>query len=214
MKKVLESIVIILLAVVLPLSGKLELILTWPSLSIAAIGLILLFTQPEVPNKTDVSVNSKRDKNTALLILGGSLVAYQITLIDAAYISNYVPRFSDITTYIGLSLMVFGMVYRAYVIKYLGKFFTAQVTIMEDHQLIKAGPYKALRHPSYTAAFITFIGIAILFNSYIGAGYVLFIYFPIQTYRIRLEEKALTEKFGEDYSIYKNESKRMFPFIW
>ena len=43
-----------------------------------------------------------------------------------------------------------GVALRWYSVIYLGRFFTANVAILKDHQLVDTGPYRFVRHPSYT----------------------------------------------------------------
>ncbi|MCT4624259.1 MAG: isoprenylcysteine carboxylmethyltransferase family protein [Schleiferiaceae bacterium] len=214
MKKLIESVVVILLAVVLPLAGRLEWVLTWPAIAVAVIGMVMIYTQPPVPNLDEIEEHDADDKKTALLLLSSSIIGYQLALIDAAYISDKLPSAQDVSSWLGLGIMIFSMIYRWQVIKYLGRHFTAQVTILKDHKLITTGPYKSLRHPSYTAAFLTFTGISVLFGSMLSFIYLLVVILPIQAYRIRLEEKALLDTFGEEYRVYQSKTKKMFPYLW
>ena len=59
---------------------------------------------------------------------------------------------------IGLILFVLGLIIRWISIIHLGRFFTVNVAIAEDHQLVTTGPYRYARHPSYTGTLLIFLG--------------------------------------------------------
>src|SRR5205814_8840173 len=59
---------------------------------------------------------------------------------------------------IGVVLFVIGLTVRWASIIYLGRFFTVNVAIAQDHQLITTGPYRFVRHPSYTGNLFLFLG--------------------------------------------------------
>jgi hypothetical protein len=100
-----------------------------------------------------------------------------------------------------VALFVGGMVLRWYSIIHLGRFFTVNVAIAADHQLVETGPYRFVRHPSYTGALLAFIGFAIVLRNWAS---VLVISLPIAfafLYRINVEERALVQALGERYSL-------------
>ena len=111
-------------------------------------------------------------------------------------------------------LILTGMVMRLVAVKQLGKFFTVDVTIRKGHQLMKNGVYKYIRHPSYTGSLLSFIGYGISLNNYVALATVLIPVVGSFIYRINIEEKALTEQFGQHYSDYKTTTKRLIPFIY
>ncbi|KAJ7788276.1 hypothetical protein B0H14DRAFT_2398565, partial [Mycena olivaceomarginata] len=53
--------------------------------------------------------------------------------------------------------------------KTLGRHFTFEAVISEDHQLVKDGPHKYIRHLSYTGAVLAYIGLMIYYDvKYLG----------------------------------------------
>ena len=115
---------------------------------------------------------------------------------------------------IGVALFVGGMVLRWYSIIHLGRFFTVNVSIAADHQLIDTGPYRFVRHPSYTGALLAFIGFAMVLRNWAS---VLVISLPVAfafLYRINVEERALIQALGERYRDYIGRTKRLIPFIY
>ena len=96
----------------------------------------------------------------------------------------------------------------------MGKYFTVDVTIREGHQIKKDGVYSILRHPSYSASLLTFLGLGLFLNNWISLIIAFIPPFLAFLYRIKIEEKALTEQFGQDYIDYKKQTKKLIPFIY
>ena len=115
---------------------------------------------------------------------------------------------------VGVTLFVVGTVLRWYSIIHLGRFFTVNVAIASDHQLVESGPYRFVRHPSYTGALLAFIGFALVLRNWAS---LLVISLPIAAafiYRIKVEEGALAQALGYRYRGYMTRTKRLIPFIY
>jgi protein-S-isoprenylcysteine O-methyltransferase Ste14 len=96
--------------------------------------------------------------------------------------------------------------------RYLGRFWSSAVAIMKDHQLVRSGPYRLIRHPLYTGMLGMFFGTAIVSGQYhtlIGAALGVFAYWG----KIRIEERALSEAFGAEYDDYKRHSSALIPWL-
>jgi len=121
---------------------------------------------------------------------------------------------SDVMGYLGLLLILSGMIIRIIAIRTLGKFFTVDLGIDNDHRLINKGLYKYIRHPSYTGSLLSFLGLGLSLNNWIS---LLVIFVPVLVafiYRINIEEKLLLAQIGPEYSDYKKQTKRLFPLIY
>lgn len=152
----------------------------------------------------------KRDRGSRALITVSILVSILI-----AFYFGYggVGGLPDSIFYIGISLMFLGVLVRQYAIAILGRFFSLSVEISEDHKVVNKGPYRLVRHPSYTGILITFIGLGFAVQS-LGALSVLVLFFGISFgYRMRVEERALLTSLGQDYASYMKGTKRLIPFL-
>jgi protein-S-isoprenylcysteine O-methyltransferase len=108
-------------------------------------------------------------------------------------------------------LMASGLLLRWISIITLGRFFTVNVAAHADHKLVDFGPYRLVRHPSYTGLLIAFLGLGVFFGSWLG---ILILLVPITAallYRIRVEEAALAGALGADYAAYRGRTKRLIP---
>lgn len=70
-------------------------------------------------------------------------------------------------------------------------------------RLVRRGIYKYLRHPMYLGITLTLFGLLLACGSIFGMIYLLAVVLPLNFVRIRMEEKALAEKFGETYRAYR-----------
>src|SRR5437879_1022149 len=115
---------------------------------------------------------------------------------------------------IGFCLFLGGLILRWYSIGYLGRYFTVDVSISAEHRLIDSGPYRCVRHPSYTGALLTFVGLGFCFGNWLT---ILFLTVPIIgafLWRIRIAERSLTKALGEDYRTYVGRTKRLIPRVY
>ena len=115
---------------------------------------------------------------------------------------------------VGLTLIVAGLVVRGVAVLNLRKYFTVDVAILRDHAIVNTGLYRYLRHPAYAGLLLSFTGLAITFANWLS---LLVIVVPITwvfSYRIRVEERALTEHFGDSYRTYCSSTYRLIPWIY
>jgi protein-S-isoprenylcysteine O-methyltransferase Ste14 len=114
----------------------------------------------------------------------------------------------------GVVLFAAGLVFRWWAIVTLGRFFTVDVTIEKDHELVERGPFRWVRHPSYAGVLLAFVGFALTLRNW---GAILVILVPIFVAfrrRINVEEEALSRALGERYREYMKRTKRLVPFIY
>jgi protein-S-isoprenylcysteine O-methyltransferase Ste14 len=113
---------------------------------------------------------------------------------------------------LGLFLMVAGMVLRWYSIRVLGTSFTCEVSTRPGQEVIQAGPYRWVRHPSYTGGLITLLGVLVCCVN--GASLpALIVALAGYAYRIRIEERVLASDLGPAYQDYMRRTKRLIPFV-
>ena len=116
--------------------------------------------------------------------------------------------------YLGLGLMLAGLAFRAYAIRQLGRYFTPEVAIQPGQRVMDQGLYRYLRHPSYTGTFITILGYGLALTNGLSLAIMLVLPGLAYTFRMRVEEAALSEAFGDEYRDYMRRTKRLIPFIY
>jgi len=115
---------------------------------------------------------------------------------------------------IGIFLMTAGIALRWYCILILGKFFTFDVAIHSGQPLIETGPYRYIRHPSYTGALLTLVGFGLALGNWAGLTAALLSMGLAYSYRIPVEEAALTAALGDSYKEYVSRTRRLVPFLF
>jgi protein-S-isoprenylcysteine O-methyltransferase Ste14 len=96
----------------------------------------------------------------------------------------------------------------------LGRFFTVDVTIEKDHEQVERGPFRLVRHPSYTGVLLAFVGFALTLRNWGAILVVLLPIFVAFVRRMNVEENALTEALGNQYRDYIRRTKRLVPGIY
>jgi protein-S-isoprenylcysteine O-methyltransferase len=114
----------------------------------------------------------------------------------------------------GLALFVLGIALRAWSIWTLGRFFTVQVAIASDHQLVRNGPYRVLRHPSYTGSLMMFVGYLVCLGNMVTMAIVLICVLAVFVRRIQVEEIALADTFGDAWRDQVRRTWRLIPLVY
>ena len=124
-----------------------------------------------------------------------------------------VMSYNDLIRASGLLLLIPGFLLMQAAEKYLGRQFSVEVTLQEDHKLIQRGPYKHIRHPRYLGILLFFLGISIMFRSLLSICLVAGLS-VILIWRIFAEESLLQQEFGKEWDEYRTKSWRLIPFIF
>lgn len=115
---------------------------------------------------------------------------------------------------LALGILIAGVGLRVWAISTLGRFFTVDVAIHEDHRLVTRGPYRWLRHPSYTGVLLAFLGIGLSLGSWPG---LLALVVPVLLAlgrRISVEERVLGQHFGPAWQEHRARTWRLMPWVW
>ncbi|HEY1590093.1 MAG TPA: isoprenylcysteine carboxylmethyltransferase family protein [Rhodanobacter sp.] len=115
---------------------------------------------------------------------------------------------------LGGVLFLLGLSLRWYAILYLGRFFTVNVAIAADHRVIDTGPYRFVRHPSYSGALLQFLGLGITFGNWVSLLVLLLPAWWLFQHRIAIEERALVQGLGDAYLRYMTHTRRLIPGIY
>ncbi len=141
-----------------------------------------------------------------LAIALGIIISFQLSACEMPWPKHFFE--------IGCGLFVAGLVLRWYAIIYLGRFFTTNIAIAKDHHLIDSGPYRFIRHPSYTGDLLITLGFALTFANW---ATLLIIFLPccaVILWRIHVEEAVLLGALGDHYQNYAQRTKRLIPLIY
>lgn len=155
-----------------------------------------------------------KDRHSLLLIW----VVVAVAMSLGVFLSYALPAFAlpaAIGLYFaGLIIFLAGIALRWYAIRYLGRWFTVNVAIAHDQPLIDTGPYRHVRHPSYTGALMAFLGFALTMDNLASLLVVVLPSFAVFSWRIHIEEQVLARAFGVRWDGYAKRTKRLIPGIY
>jgi protein-S-isoprenylcysteine O-methyltransferase Ste14 len=146
-----------------------------------------------------------------------------VRLMNAALVLLFIPSFwlfgrrfvPDVLAAVvaGLSIQIAAGALGVWARRHLGRNWSGAITVAEDHQLVRSGPYRMLRHPIYSAMLGMFVGSALAigeWHSLIGFVLITMAY----ARKIPLEERLLRATFGPEYDEYRKESWALIPWIF
>ena len=114
----------------------------------------------------------------------------------------------------GIVLMLLGTAFRWVAVFTLKRYFTVNVTILENHHIVKKGLYKHLRHPSYTGLLLRYLGFGLSYANWLSLALLFLPLLFSVLYRMRVEEAALLQTFGGEYEEYSRGVKRLIPRVY
>jgi protein-S-isoprenylcysteine O-methyltransferase Ste14 len=152
---------------------------------------------------------------------GGRLVGLAC-VIATTVVANLTPRVfpaaairpGAVAFAAGMVVLLAGLVLRGWSFKALGQYFTHTVMVSPDQPVIASGPYRVLRHPSYTAIILAAIGIGLATANWADLAGLLLLTLTALLWRIRIEEVALMTTLGDRYCAYAAQHKRLVPLVW
>ena len=97
---------------------------------------------------------------------------------------------------------------------HLGRFFSVDVAIVCDHRVVETGPYRVVRHPSYTGLLLQCVGLGVVLGTALSLFAIVVPTFLVLVHRIRVEERALITNFGNVYAAYTRRTKRLLPEVF
>lgn len=143
-----------------------------------------------------------------LLYATGIAAAAALRHLQAGEIGGTAP------VVVGVALALGGIALRQWAVATLGSFFTVSVEVQEGHRIIESGPYRWLRHPSYTGALLTLVGVSFALGSWISCLVAALLGLTGLVPRILVEERALASRLGPAWTVFAGHRKRLIPLVW
>jgi protein-S-isoprenylcysteine O-methyltransferase Ste14 len=143
-------------------------------------------------------------------VIGGVLIAFHGLPWPPLLNLRLWPR-SGLSYSIGLAVLLAGVAFAVWARVHLGSNWSGTVTVKEDHELIRTGPYGYVRHPIYTGLIAGVIGTAICsgtLRAALGAGIIA----VALLLKSRTEERFMRETFAAQYAKYCAEVPALVPF--
>lgn len=144
------------------------------------------------------------------------------TIGVAVYVALRVQRFGfahiggsgQMLLWLGLGVFMAGVAIRWWAISVLGRFFTSDLVVQTGHRIVQRGPYRVVRHPSYSGILVCFLGIGLAMYNWLSLLCLLALVGAAIIYRIRVEEAMLAKEFGDEYVEYRRRTRRLVPGLF
>lgn len=144
-------------------------------------------------------------------------VAYLISalaLIASWFLNKF--RIGTIPAWIGwlgIIVALCGLLIRWWANRTLGAFYTRTLKVAENQTIIRAGPYRLIRHPGYLGSILMWTGVATATTNWIVLVITLIAMLSAYIYRIQHEEEMLLITDTE-YEEYRKHTRKLIPFLY
>ena len=187
-----------------------------PPLSFVIIGLwvawMIYWWVSASKVKTTVRSESLASRAAHIVPLVAAGILVMLSTRPWGFLFDRMLPLSLVTFWIGAAILATGLAFAVWARVYLGRNWSGIVTLKQDHELIRGGPYAVVRHPIYTGILIAFVGTAIARGEWRGLLAVVIVFASLWR-KLKLEERWLGEAFGESYSKYRAEVSALVPYL-
>jgi len=186
---------------------------SWPYALVYWAVFFAVYLPEALLNRRSRKLGTAQDAGSFALVMG-----VQIPATAAAYAIAFWGKFGGLSHqrlwfWSGLAIMIGGAWLRRHCFRMLGKSFTAVVMVLPGQQVIERGAYRWIRHPSYTAGMLVYLGTILALGNWVSVILMVSPGLFTYSYRVRVEERALLEVIGEPYRDYMRRTKRFVPMI-
>jgi protein-S-isoprenylcysteine O-methyltransferase Ste14 len=176
----------------------------------AAWALYWLISAGDVKATARSEGAASRATHLVPLAIAGVLLASRRLPIPFLYAQFFEP--TRVTFFLGAGIVAGGLAFAVWARAVLGRNWSGTVTLKQDHELIRSGPYRWVRHPIYTGLLAGVLGTAIVLGQWRGLFALLFVLASLWR-KLRHEERWLGEIFGAEYARYRSEVAALIPFV-
>lgn len=171
--------------------------------------IVYILRMKELATKRDLVAGEIKENLTLKLFKLTGLIT--VTCAMAEYFLLGRP-FNVVALLVGSGCAVASFAIRHQAIRALGRFWSLHVEIRENHQFVKDGPFKFVRHPAYFSMILEIVSVCVILLAPFSMVAALLFFIPVLIKRISLEEVALIEKFGGDYENYRATTPALIPW--
>jgi len=114
--------------------------------------------------------------------------------------------------WLGLAVTALGVGISIWARVSLGTNWSGMVTLKQDHELVRKGLYRWIRHPIYTGILVGFAGTAMIkghLRGWIGLVVLLASFY----FKARREERFLRQEFGEGFEEHRRRTGMFLPRV-
>jgi protein-S-isoprenylcysteine O-methyltransferase Ste14 len=182
------------------------------ALQLTLAGWALLELGLRVRERLQGKGSAARDRATRSLIAVSVGAAIALAALTTSWATT--PRIAGPHRAAGLVVIWLGLAIRVWAIAALGRAFRTTVEVDTAQAVVSTGPYRRVRHPSYTGLLLIVIGFGLAAGTWLGLAICAVLPLPALLRRIHVEEAELTDVLGDRYRDYQAQTKRLIPGLW
>jgi protein-S-isoprenylcysteine O-methyltransferase len=211
LRKVLTALIVSSLLWLAPAAGQPE-AYRYPQLWLLVVfGILAGIFQP--PYKPMDRQAPSQDRGTATQLVWTVYLTQLLGVVEAVYF-RFPDGFRwDWAAVLFLDLAVLGLLLRSWAFRELGEFFTWHVNVKSGHRVVRSGPYRWIRHPSYTGAFLMYTSTNFFLHAWVVGGLTVALLLIAFLRRIHHEEGWMRQHLGEEYARYAQQTKALIPYL-
>ena len=170
-----------------------------------------LMVRDRVQGKGKVTKDGGSRYFNIIAIVVGTTIAAALSVNSGIYSPGGTPGTGF---WVGLSIMVGGFGLRIWAVVALGASFRTTVETHAEQQVVRSGPYRLVRHPSYSGLLMMCLGCGLAVQNLLSLAFALLLPLAAILYRIRIEEATLAVSIGTEYRQYQLSTKKLIPLVW
>jgi protein-S-isoprenylcysteine O-methyltransferase Ste14 len=155
---------------------------------------------------------TEHDRYTRVWIVLTLFAGIALAELSRAHVGSL--RTSHAVRAAGIAVMWLGIALRAWAIAALGSSFRTTVEVDAGQAVVSTGPYKLIRHPSYSGLLLITAGYGLSLGNWLSLACAALIPLIGIVVRIRVEESELSRVLGDSYRDYMERTKRLIPGVW
>jgi isoprenylcysteine carboxyl methyltransferase (ICMT) family protein YpbQ len=180
-------------------------------LPIISVILIVALRLKEMGTRRDLIPGKIYERTTFRLLLSTGTMIAIASIIEFCLLRHWIWWPSFVAGWV-CGIASFAIRRRA--IAALGRFWSLHVEIRQEHEFVHHGPFRVVRHPAYSSMVLELLALTFISQAWFTMLAIPLLYGPVLRRRIRLEETALTAKFGEVYAEYRRTTPALIPKPW
>jgi protein-S-isoprenylcysteine O-methyltransferase Ste14 len=173
---------------------------------------LAIWTVSAFRTKRVVRVENLASRLSHLVPLGIGVALLTSDHFGGPWLATRIYPRTDGTFWFGAALVAFGLSFAVWARLHLAGNWSGTVTLKQDHDLIRSGPYRLTRHPIYTGILLAILGTAIALAEWRGIVALALITLAFLR-KIDIEEGFLTARFGEAYARYRAQVPALIPWL-
>jgi protein-S-isoprenylcysteine O-methyltransferase len=174
---------------------------------VVAVSVVANLLQPSY--RLSEGSNNALDRGTVTQIIWTVYGSQALALVELC-VRRRVSLGWDAMAVAAMLLAISGLVLRTWAVRTLGRFFTMNIEVASGQTVVTSGPYRFVRHPSYTGAWLTYVCNCILLRSWIAAVVAAVGLSFAFLRRVRYEEAGLIASVP-GYAAYGKSRGRFLP---